>query len=715
MQSPPLYYEKTDIQSLWFFLRRNAALVLGITFALTLLALLLAFVLPPRFRSEAVVLVDSKRQQVPDLQALMTNAAPDNFAVRSEIDIITSRAIIDRVIDSLGLMANPDFNPSLQGMSWLARQFTGEAPIPAALAQDKARTAVADYLKRHLDVKNDGRTYIITIRYADKYPERAARIANAFADQFLEDQLEVKFETARRTNDWLAKRTESLRTQLSQSERAVEDYKIKHNLVGVGEETVTQKQLDAINPSLLQARAELAQAQARLNGMRNIPKGSLETSSVVISSPLIQQLKQQEAEVRRKEADLATRYGNRHPMIINTRNELASIRAKIDEEAGKVVAGLRNEVDIARSKVKSLEDQLIQLKGQAGAGNQAMVTLRQLQREATANRALYEAFLSRFKEVDEQQDLKQTDARIIAHAEIPARAYFPNPLLFTLCGLCFGLIAGFAMAYVLEALDKGYRTLEAIEKAHGLSGLGIVPFVKPPTGQSVADYVLQKPLSGLAEALRATRAAIHFSNVDTSPKVIMVSSSLPHEGKTTFCLALARVQAMAGQKVLLIDADMRRAHLRTLLKMDEDKPHLAALLTGETLLEKCLLKDQEGLDVLLGHNKTPNPHDLLASKAFEKLIATVREKYDLIIIDTPPILAVADAAMVARLADANVFVLKWAHTPREVIAQSLQALQAYTIKLTGVVLTQVDLTDQKRYGYGDYGYYYGQTSSYYTN
>lgn len=705
----------TDVREVWLFIRRNIKAIGLVTLGAVAVAILLAFVLSPHYAATAVIMLDTRKTNLTGVQTVMSEMTVENSAVRSEIDIIQSRAVIDRVIEQLDLMDNPSFNPSLSGTRWFMRLFASAKLADKEMQLSQDRGAIAEYLLDHLDVQNDGRSYSITIRYTDGDPGVAMKVANAFADQYLVDQLEVKYDITQRANDWLSKRIADLRDKLSIAEKAVEDYKQSHNLVDVGDETITQQQLSAIDEQLLEGRAERSQAQARLDGVKRLSGTQLESSSVVETSPLIQQLKQQEAEVRRKEADLATRYGDRHPMMIDVRNELQSIHDKIDEEVKKIVAGLQNDYEVANNKVESLQKELGTLKTETGQGNQAMVTLRQIQREASAERGLYEGFLNRFKEVASQQDLQIADSRIIARAEIPVRPYFPNIWIFTGVGIGLGFVLGVLLMLFFEYLDRGLRSLSAAEKLYGVPGLGIVPIAETSEGQLPVDYLLKKPLSIYAESIRSIRASIHFSNVDRPPKTIVVTSSFPGEGKTVFSISLARLLAKAGQKVVLVDADMRRPRVHSILNLDKTKPDLAMVLAGDAPLLNALQKDVSGADVIIASAKTLNPQDLLNSHQMEKLIATLREKYDMVIIDTPPVMAVADAALIGQKVDTTVYVVRWSTTPREVVAEGLRQLAKFNIKIAGLVLTQVDLQDKRQYGYDDYSYYYGQYKNYYTN
>lgn len=702
----------SDLRELYLLVRRRLRLLASITIGTAVVALVLAFVLPSRYSAETVIMLDPRKTRVTNME-VVSGLTPDVASVRTEVDIIQARTVVDRVIKKLDLLNDPEFNKDIGGIfSWI---FGADAPSEEEALEQRGK--IAKELLENLSVANDGRSFSIALSYSYKDPVVAAKIANTFADEYLVDQLEAKYDMTQRANTWLSSRLEQMRDEVQLAERAVEDYKRKNNLVGVGEETITQQQLVAINSQLVAARAELSQAEAKLNSTEALVtgKGNLEAASTVLSSPLIQSLKTQEAEVGRKAAELAGRYGDRHPTIINARSELRDIRSKISEEVQKIVQGMRNDVDIQKAKVSSLDKELANAEGRTGAGDQAMVMLRQLQREAEASRSLYEGFLNRYKQVAEQQDLQVADARIIARAEPPLRPYFPNKLLFLIIGTLLGGIGGFVTILLLEYFDRGFRGQTEIERASGVSGIGMIPALKDLGESGPEDYVLAKPLSAYAEALRTVRTAIHFSNVDAPPKVVMVTSSVPGEGKTTFCVSLGRVLAKGGNKVLLIDADLRRPRVRTQSGADTSKPDLAQVLAGEVPAIAAIQKDASGMDMIIAHTKTPNPQDLLASHQMERLITGLRASYDIIIIDTPPVMAVADAAMVAKVVDTSLYLVRWATTPREVVLQGLKTMRGFNVRLAGVVLTQVDLEQQAQYGYGDYGTYYGRYKEYYTN
>jgi len=704
-----------DLREMWLMVCRRRKLILGCMAALAAVALLLAMVLPNQYKAETILMLDQRKTKVTDMEAVISGFAPDSTAINSELTIIQSRAVLDRVINKLDLLHNPDFNKSLGVMSWLRGVFGSKEISPDQEAKD--RTRIAKLLTENLSAANTNRSYSIIISYSAGDPQVAAQVANAFADEYLVDQLEAKYDMTQRANMWLASRLDNMRDEVQKAERAVEAFKQANSLTSVGEETITQQQLVAINTQLVAAKSEQTQATAKLGSVQEIVKnkGNLSAASSVLSSPLIQKLQEQEAEVGRREAELSMRYGARHPTIINARAELRDIQAKINAEVDKIIEGMQNDVDIANAKVANLEQQLSKLEATTGTGNQAMVQLRQLQREAQSSRSLYEGFLNRYKQVAEQQDLQLPDARVIAKAVPPLKAYFPNKMLFIIIGLLAGGFIGLLTALVLEYFDQGFRGINEIERLTGVSGIGMVPALADLGDKGAEDYVLEKPLSAYAEALRTVRTAIHFSNVDAPPKVVMVTSSVPGEGKSTFCVSLARVLSKAGVKVLLIDADLRRPRVHSMLRLSKDGADLTKVLTGEATAASAIQRDISGADVIMARGKSPNPQDLLGSKQMQRLLDSLRPQYDMIIIDTPPVMAVADAAMVAAMADTSLYLVRWASTPREVVLQGVKHLASFHVKLAGVVLTQVDLEQQQGYGYGDYGYYYGRYKDYYTN
>jgi len=486
--------------------------------------------------------------------------------------------------------------------------------------------------------------------------------------------------------------------------------------VGDDGQTIAARQMEDINNQLSEARGATSQAEARLRAAQDMLKSnsSLDGVAAVLSSPLIQSLQEKAAEMRRNEAEMASKYGPLHPKMIDAHAQYKDLQSKIAEEVQKVVAGLSNEVDIARAKETTLEAQLQKQEERAGVEMKDSVALRQLQREADANRTLYESFLNRFKETAQQADLQIPDSRIIARADIPVSPAFPKKSLFMVAGAMIGAVLGFILAYLVEYFDRGFRSAAQVEQTTGIAVVGLVPDLRGVTTQAPEDYVLEKPTSAFGEALRTVRTAIHFSNVDHPPKVVMITSATPEEGKTTFCLSLARALAKGGSRILLIDADLRRSRIGQAMGLNAVKGGLAALLAGNQKFADVVVPDPliSALHVIAAEGKTPNAQDLLGSNQMQALVEEAARQYDLVIIDTPPVLAVSDAAMVARIADTSIFLVRWAEVSQDLVAQALKQLNVYNCKVAGIVLTQVDLGEHAKYADG---YYQGNYNEYYAD
>jgi polysaccharide biosynthesis transport protein len=337
--------------------------------------------------------------------------------------------------------------------------------------------------------------------------------------------------------------------------------------------------------------------------------------------------------------------------------------------------------------------------------------MRELERQAEANRALYENFLNRFKQTTAQQDIQESDANIISAAVAPTIPSFPKKLTFIGIAFVFALICGLLVGFGLEQLDNGFRSAEQIEQLAGVSCLGIVPGM--PMGRRPHDFVLQQPVSSYAEAIRSVRTALRFSNVDAPPKIVVVTSSVPEEGKSVFSVSLARSVARSGGRALLIDCDLRHPTLSGLLGEPKGADLVALFGEGADISQLIQVDDQSSLHYIPTRGGTANPQDLLGSQHMKNFLDSMRARYDLIVLDAPPVLAVTDALVLSHAADATLFMIRWEKTPRPVALGALKLLQTQGRHLAGVVLTRVNVRKHAKYGYGDYGYYYGRYGDYY--
>ncbi len=732
--------DEIDLRELLLTLWRRRTVVLGTVFGLTVLALVVVFQLTPLYRAETLVMIDTRKTQVVDVEAVLTGLPADTETIQSEILVIGSRGLAEKVIDRLGLWLDPEFNEELRPPNPIARlldprgylpaewlaALSGGATLEALSEQERVefwRARGIDTFLEGLEVEVVGRSRVIRIAMESERPRIAARVSNSLAELYVVSQLETMFEATRRANAWLSGRVADLRQELSHSEKAVEDFRRTSGLVeGKGASgrgvTIESQQIAELNTQLVLASAERTAAEARLNKVRALIASGGGTGSVaeVLESRLIQRLREQEAEVARRAAELSTRYGERHPRMIDVRAEMRDLGAKIATEVGKVVQGLGNKLAVARARESSLKGSVDRLKGEVAVLNRAEIRLRALEREASANRVLFETFLARSKETLEQDEIQRPEARIISAADIPDEASFPRKGIIVALAAVGSAFLGIFLVFLIERFDRGFRSLDQIEQLAGVAPLGLVPLIKGRLRAVGAPeaYVLDRPASAYGEAIRSLHTSLLLSDVARPPTLVLIASALPREGKTAVVLSMARLMAKVGQKVMVLDCDLRRPEAHQRLGLSA-RPGLVELLAGAATLEEVVQRDaKSGLHLIAPGGHAPDPAELLGSDAMVQLLRGLAEGYDLVLIDSAPVLAVSDVRALARHVDKVVFLVRWAETRREVALTALRQLGNAGGDIAGAVLVMVDVKKHARYSYGDSGYYYGRVSKYYS-
>ena len=729
-----------DIRAFLLVLWRRKWIIFNVALITIVMSAIVVFQLTPRYTAKAMLAIETRQNRVVDLEAVMSGLGTDQAAIKTEIDVLQSRRLVGKLVDDLNLVNDPEFNGELrEGRSFLqainplsylpdewtaaifGRREAGQSPEEAAQA---TRARVMDQVLSQMTVINPPRSYTLEVAVESSDPKKAARIANGLANLYLTDQLEVKFEATERANEWLNERVFELREKVRLAEQEAQQFREENQLIQTQSAgLVNDQQLAQLNTQLVTARTDLARIEARERQIeQNIIDGTVEESGLleVVQSPLIQRLKEQESEVRRRRAELGTRYGPKHPRMMNVEAELADVKNKISLEIDKIVAGIRGEAEVAAIRVKTLEQNLEALKQESFKNSRAQVRMRELDREAEANRLLLQTFLTRFKETSSSDGMQQADARIISKADVPVYASFPKKRIIMIVAAVIGLGAGVAIAFLMESLDNGYRSPEHLKQDLNLRPLGMIPLVGKAVLQSGGPekYIISKPSSSFAEAHRSIHASLMFSGAGgATPKVLAVTSSIPGEGKSTATLCLAHILGRTGLKVLVVEADMRRPVLRKRLGLEKDSyVSLNDVLSREPIPagQNIYADEVSGIHVLWT-DKEDNPQKRFAAPEFQAFLSEARKQYDLVLIDTPPIMAVSDAMIIAKHAESIMFVVQWAATPKGIVKTAVKQLQQTGVPLAGAVLTQVDVKRHRGYGYGDQGYYYGSKSNYYTN
>lgn len=715
------------IRKLW----RRKGMIIGTTLVLTVIAALAIFQITPRYTADSIVMISERESQVVDVEAVIAGLPGDAATIESEIQVIKSRGLAEKTIRALKLDQDPEFNSALRPPSAMAMLLDPRSYLPAswrgggggfALSEEEeTRKQTARMVRAFLgklEVETVGRSRVIGIAFTSENPRTAAQVANQLADFYIVAQLEAKFEATQRASAWLSERLAGMREAVNGSEREVEEFRRASGLIEGKGSTLKAQEISELNSQLVEERAKGAEAVARLRQVERLlngPDGALAVSQV-LQSPLVQALRQQQAEVERKAAELSGEFGEKHPKMINIRAESADLRQKIAEEVNRIVQGLRNEVGVARARESTLAGALDQLRDQVGRLNTDQVTLRALEREAEANRTLLETFLARSKETGSQEDFQQADATLVSRADVPERPSHPRKQLLLVASAAIAAFVGLMLALGIEMLDHGFRSMEQIEQQLGAPPLGLIPAIKGLDRMRTSPdvHILEKPSSAYAESVRSLYTGILLSAGERAPKTVLVASALPKEGKTSIALSLARMLASTGHKVVLVDCDLRRPSAHKAFGV-HSQPGLVECLLDKAPLEDVLATDtRSGARLVPAGEPVPNPADLLGSPQMKRFIARLAESHDLVIMDSPPVLAVADTRVLSRLAEKTLFLVRWADTRRETVAAAYRQLVDTGASIAGVALTLVDVRRHAQYGYSDSGHYYGRVKKYYT-
>lgn len=713
--------------------QRRLRLIVGSIIVCGLLGVAYTMVAARVYSATATILVGANRVSIMATEVANTMGSTESF-IESQVQILQSEAIARRVIHQLKLTDDPELNGARPGIvgrvaNGIIDTFEGIVPEslgldnfkfgvrPGELSPERLDRLVMTNLLRNVTVTRPVRTFVLKLTYSSTSSGKASTIANAFADAFMVDQLEVQYDQTRRAASWLNERLEDLRGNVEAAERKVESYRAQNNLTAASGRLISDQQIQELDSQLTVARSNVGEARAKLAQIDLILRTGTDPSALpeVLASQTISQLKSQYTDVTRNAADLSNRYGERHPLVQSAIDQQAGIRRLIDDEVQRIAQTYKNQLDVALARETSLRQSYDELEARNVEGNKAQIMLRELERDAVSTRTVYERFLNRFKEMSANENLPSPDARVLAPASPPASPEQPKVLLVIALMLAAGAAIGFGTAFLLEHLHAGIRTRQQVEQIFNLPFLAFVPLVRGRLNRSMAHYVVDHPLSSYAEAIRSLRMGIRLSAGADDAKVIAVASALPAEGKSTTSLNLAMYAASSGSRTLLIDADMRRPTVTGLVSSNA-KRGLADILQGKASLADVVIVDNKtGLSFLptLRSNSITNTAELLSSEEFAQLITLCRREFDMVVIDVSPILPVIDGRAVLSQVDKIVMVVEWNKTSKQVVNEAMQLIRAWRDSIIGVVLNKADMRRIHHYGSYNFKSYSSKYPSYY--
>ena len=699
--------DRLDLRALLSLVRRQFLVIATIVGICTLLALLVTHNAPLLYTASADLLLQPNTETITPGPADGADDLPRGAEqIETEIQFMQSRDLATKVYDQLGLARDADFAAQINQPGTIARitwalglgtdpSITAPAPRGAA---DREREAAIAYLARGLSVKRVGNSYALRMSFTSGDPALAAKIANGYAKIYSGNQIAAKVTASQDAVGILRKRMEELRLQAQSDFGAVQQYRISNNLQSKSGTSLTEQEISAYNQQVALARAEATQDAARLVAAYSGKALGDATTSAVVNA-----LRSQRAALSIRAAELSERYLPSHPELQSARQQLADIDGQIAVEVRRAIMNLQANAQASSARLSSLQGSLGGATSKLDMNNRALINLDDLERRAGASQALYESYLNRFKEVVARSGAEQANSTLLSAASVPMRPSSPNLALNLSLGLLIGVLVGGASAIAVESAYAGFTTAEDVERRLQVRCAGSVPLLESVDTHagSPLETIAAYPGGAFTESMRSVLAAIRQSP-DSRNQVIAVTSAMPDEGKTTIAACLARTAAIAHERVAIIDCDVVRRQLSLSYGMTTGLQGLGVIFDGSVKIDAVPSSDVLGGAVLFAITE---PFEqgvrLLEQGKLNRVIAQLREQFDLIILDCAPVLPIAETRDIVALADNVIVVTRWRYTTDRVVRAALKKLPLQALGDLGVVLNRVDLRKKLRFGDGD--------------
>lgn len=677
---------------LWIVLTTFLAIFIGGYYAFE--------VATPLYPAKSVVALVTKQQQVVDIESVLSGAGGGSEELNTEVEVLRSRKLITTLVETLNLVGDQEFNAAIRApksfdpVAYLKTTIKELLKLPEVI-EEKSETqifnAVVDNVISVISVLNIRQSLVFTINVTTEGPEKSALIANTLAALYIQNSLNEKFAATEKASLWLSEKAAELKLELESSEIQLKSF-------SDGTQLISAEALGVLSIQLKGMRDHISDLDNKRSGLQT----ALESYEIALQADDAGVIVKLASDARLTRTAKQLKAGSISRSVFDAQARVVLIKIRLDltrlsQQYGALLASEKT----LKSKIDLQSNDLIQLQ--------------QLQREIQANTLLYESFLSRLKETAVQQGLQKPDSRLLS-AAVPRLAASPKKGMIMVLSAMLGIMLGAGLILLRELRNNTFRTADDLEAYTGYGVLGSIPKAKAHKRKDILTYAREKPTSVFVEAIRNLRTSVLLSDVDNPPQVIMFTSSVPREGKTTQSLILAQNMAGLGKKVLVIEGDVRK---RVFPEYFNIKGHLGfmEIMSGDATLEEAVFKpDDMGIDILIGNKSNVNAADIFASVKFADLIKMLRKHYDYIIIDTAPVLAVPDARVIGQHVDAILYSVLWNSTTKTQVKQGLAMFASVGLRVNGLVLSRVDSKEMKRYGYaGQYGYAYGDASGYHDN
>jgi len=705
--------EVIDLRKYFSVVNRAKWRILALAVLVSALTVFVVLNMKPIFSSRATLLIEAEQAKAVKIDEVYgINSAQQEYYL-TQFEILKSRTIAETVIEKMNLAANPEFIPekSLRShikdlLPFLTTERVQETPEQKAFR--KRERLVNEFISR-LSIDPVRKTQLVNIVFEANDPQLAADIANAIGEAYIDSQLAAKMGITQKASDWLGGRLGELRLQLDTSEKALQEFRLREGLVDVaGVRSLGSQELERLGQEVTQMRTKKAQIDSfarviRQYGTDNLER--LESMPEVTSHPGVQNVKRELISAERKVSELSKIYGPKHPKLLAAKSELASVQQSLRDQIRRLLAGMTEEANTIDQNLASLESEMARAKGQYQDLSGKEAEYQRLVREVETNRQLFNTFMARQKETEVTGDFNAAVARFTDRAVPGVEPIKPKRTLIVILAFIAAVGFGIVVAFVMDALNDTIKNTRDVETVLQQRALGVVPKVEGKKQLTEVNRTFfSQDNRQFAESVRSIRTSLSLLGLERPLQVLMVTSSLPEEGKSTVSSNLA-FGFRQLESVLLIDADMRKPTIAKRFGIPAFQPGLANYLSGTETLDACIVKDeQSNVDIMPAGSIPMNPLELLSSPALAELLTQLRGRYQKIIIDTPPVQAVSDALVVSTQTDAALVVVKADYTRSGIVQLSLSKLINAHARVVGVVLNDLDMKLAERY-YGNMGYY----------
>jgi capsular exopolysaccharide synthesis family protein len=691
-------------------LRKRRGLIATCVAVSLLAATVYNYTTRPLYQATAQILIDRDIPNVlPTKEVIDVGGGGADYR-QTQYHLLRGRAIAEKVVEQLSLQKSQEFQagPLMSPWERFQRKFLGRVPPPASADGIPLPPAVVAFQSR-LVVEPVPQSGLVNLRFTAYDPVIAAHAVNTLVQLYIEQALEFRYTASSEATDWLSDRAKEQQSRIQESERALQQYRERQGLMNLEErQALVNQKLTSLASAAMTARLERISKETLYNQMKALPPSQLASFPLVTSSASLQPLRTQLADLQRQQARLSETLGERHPEMVRVRAEIRAVEDKIAADVQNVIHAVETDYETARQQEASLQASMETVKRELLDLNNQTVEYEVLKRELDANKQMFRNLTTRSKETGLESELKATNIRITEKAEIPRAPYLPNRARNYQLALIIGLGLGIGLTVMVEQLDNTLKTPEDVKEQLDLPFLGMVADVSArrgsPNGPPPSPIILKNPRSALAESYRVVRTNIMFSSAENTGRALVVSSVNPAEGKSTTVVNVAASLTQNGARVLVIDADLRRPTIHQHFGLS-NAPGLSDLIVGKAPVSEAVRATSfKGLEVLPCGYIPPNPAELLGSASMRELLTALRSHYDWILLDTPPILAIADTPVLSRWVDGVILVVAAERTGRPAILRTIDQLSRVGGKVLGIVLNRVDLERNSYY----FGQYYGE-------